>query len=379
MHILITGGAGFVGSFLAEALQRAGEQVRIFDSLDPQVHPAGALNLHGLASPSVTMPHRVEVIQGDMRNTDQVRAALVGVEAVVHFAAQVGVGQSMYDITRYVDQNVTGTAVLLELLAEGQHRVRRIVIASSMAIYGEGAYRCARCGDVTPVLRRREQMRRGHWEVRCPICDGEAVPRPTPETKRIAPTSVYAITKQAQEELCLTVGRAYDIPTVALRFFNIYGPRQALSNPYTGLAAIFTSRLLNGRSPVVFEDGGQSRDFVHVSDAVQATMLALSHPDVGHEVFNVGTGCATSVLGVAELLAERLRYHGRIQVEHTFREGDIRHCFADIGAIQARLGFVPKVRLEEGIDDLIIWARTEHADDHFDRAAAELAARGLTR
>lgn len=376
MRVLITGGAGFVGSFLAEALVRDGARVRIFDSLDPQVHPAGPLNMSGLAS---STPHGVEVIHGDMRKIAQVQAALAGVDAIVHFAAQVGVGQSMYDITRYVDQNVTGTAVLLQLLADGAHAVRRLVVASSMSIYGEGAYRCPRCGDVEPLVRAREQMLRDDWEVHCPVCQGGTVLRPTPETKRIAPTSIYAITKQAQEQLCLTVGRAYDLPTVALRFFNIYGPRQALSNPYTGVLAIFTSRLVNGRPPVVLEDGNQCRDFVHVSDAVQATMLALTHPDARQEVFNVGTGRATSVLRVAELLADRLNYAGRIQVERTFREGDIRHCVADIGAIQMRLGFVPKVQLEDGIGDLVSWARSQRADDHFDRAAAELAARRLTR
>ncbi len=371
MRVLITGGAGFVGSFLARSLQRDGAQVRVFDSFDAQVHDGGR-------GPEPVVD-RIEVCRGDMRDRDAVRAALEDVDAVTHFAAQVGVGQSMYDIARYVDQNIAGTGILLQLLAEAPQRIQRLVVASSMSIYGEGAYRCRRCGDVTPAARGDEQLQRGDWELRCPLCGAVALSQPTPETKRMAPTSVYAITKQAQEELCLTVGRAYGVPTVALRFFNIYGPHQALSNPYTGVAAIFIARLLNGRPPVVFEDGEQTRDFVHVSDVVRAATLALTHPAAAGEVFNVGTGRATTIRRLAELLAERLGYPGEPRIEHAFREGDIRHCVADIRAIEARLGFHPRVTLEDGIDSLIDWARSQRAEDRFERAASELAVRRLTR
>ena len=283
----------------------------------------------------------------------------------------------MYQIHRYVDHNTVGTAVLLEALSSGKQCVRKLVVASSMSIYGEGAFRCAKCGDISPSLRDVRQMNRGQWEVTCSTCGSVATPRPTPETKPLMPTSIYATTKRDQEEMCLSVGRAYKLPTVALRFFNIYGSRQALSNPYTGVAAIFSSRLLNRNAPVIFEDGHQTRDFVHVSDIVQAILLALTRDEADFEMFNVGTGVPTSVGRIAELLAERLGVDIPARIENKFREGDIRHCYADISEIQDRLGYAPQVKLEDGIDELIRWVREQTSEDRFEAAAAELVSRNL--
>ena len=379
MRVLVTGGAGFVGSFLVEALHRDGYDVRIFDNLEPQVHGGGVENLRALMTPSGSFVKGVELVWGDIRNAAQVEAALKGMDAIVHFAAQVGVGQSMYEIVKFVDHNSVGTAVLLEVLAARKHSIKKLVVASSMSLYGEGACDCPVCGEVYPTLRSLAQMQSGEWEARCPKCDRPALAKPTPESKPLLPTSIYAVTKRDQEEMSLAIGRAYGIPTVALRFFNIYGPRQALNNPYTGVAAIFSARLLNRRPPVVFEDGEQSRDFVHVSDIVQANLLALQKDAANFEVFNVGTGRATSVLQIAHTLAEKMRIEIAAQVEHKFREGDIRHCVADISKIRERLGYEPKVRLEDGIDDLIGWVAEQKAEDRFEQAAAELKPRGLAR
>ncbi|WEX75619.1 GDP-mannose 4,6-dehydratase [Sinorhizobium numidicum] len=379
MKILVTGGAGFVGSFLCESLHKSGYEVRIFDNYEPQVHSGSQSNLGALLQPNGLPLKGIEILYGDTRSPTQLDAALKDVDAVIHLAAQVGVGQSMYEIHRYVDHNTVGTAVLLELLASRKHSVKKLVVASSMSIYGEGGARCSNCGDVTPTLRDGGQMKLGDWEVRCPICNRTASPTATNELKPVLPTSIYAITKRDQEEMCLVVGRAYDIPAVALRFFNIYGPRQSLGNPYTGVAAIFSSRLLNNHAPVVFEDGNQTRDFVHVTDIVQAITLALAKDEANGQVFNVGTGRPTSIKDVATILARKMRRDVAPRIENKFREGDVRHCYADIDKIRRHLGYKPAVELEVGIEDLIAWAEDQQAEDRFEHAAAELAKRGLAR
>jgi dTDP-L-rhamnose 4-epimerase len=379
MKVLVTGGAGFVGSFLCEDLRRVGHEVRIFDNYEPQVHAGSQSNIGALLKPDGTPLSGVEITYGDVRSATQLDSALKGVDAVVHLAAQVGVGQSMYEIHRYVDHNTVGTAVLLELLASRRHAVKKLVVASSMSIYGEGGARCTDCGIITPALRSGAQMKRGEWEVTCPGCGKPAAPIATNEEKPVLPTSIYAITKRDQEEMCLVVGRAYDIPTVALRFFNIYGPRQSLGNPYTGVAAIFSSRLLNNNAPVIFEDGDQTRDFVHVSDIVQAISLALLKDEANGHVFNVGTGIPTSIKQVATALARKMQRDVAPQIENKFREGDIRHCYADISKIRRYLGYKPTVEFEVGIADLIAWAEEQKAEDRFEHAAAELAKRGLAR
>jgi dTDP-L-rhamnose 4-epimerase len=371
--VLVTGGAGFIGSHLVESLLAEGvTAVRVLDSLDPQVHGPGATQ-------ATLLPPGVEFLHGSVTDAALVDRALRGVRSVVHLAAAVGVGQSMYAIASYVEANAQGTAVLLDRIVNGKVPLERLVVASSMSIYGEGRYRCAACGPVAPPLRPLAQLEARQWEMRCPRCGGPAEAAPTDEDKPVLPTSVYAVTKRDQEELCLCVGRAYGIPSVALRLFNVYGPRQALSNPYTGVAAIFSSRLLNGQPPLVFEDGRQSRDFVHVTDVARAFHVALATPSVRDVDINVGTGRPTSVAEVARHLARVLKVDVAPQVNGRFREGDIRHCVAAVSRARDLLGFEAKVDFAAGIEGLAAWVRTQRADDRVAQATAELEARGLVR
>jgi dTDP-L-rhamnose 4-epimerase len=368
---LITGGAGFIGSHLADGLLDAGYSVRVLDVLDPQVHRSNG-------RPDYLDPD-VEVIQGDVLDQDALGRALRHVDVVFHFAAAVGVGQSMYEVPKYVGANCLGTATLLDALISEPNAVRKLVVASSMSIYGEGRYRCDSCGHIAPRPRPLGQLRSRRWEVRCPDCHRDASPAPTDESKPLQPTSVYAVTKRDQEELCLSIGRAYGLPTVALRFFNVYGPRQSLANPYTGVAAIFLSRLMNGKPPLIFEDGRQGRDFIHVRDIVQANLLALESDEADYLALNVGTGRLTSVRRIAGVLGEVLGVDTPPEVVHKFREGDIRHCYADISRIQRALGYRPKVSLEEGMADLARWTADQQATDLVDRATEELAVKGLVK
>jgi dTDP-L-rhamnose 4-epimerase len=371
LKILVTGGAGFIGSHLVDALVREGHDVRVLDSLAPQVHGPDA------EWPS-WLGQEVDRVRGDVRDPDAVRRALDGIEVVYHQAAAVGVAQSMYEVQRYVSANTLGAAVLLEGILGCRDRVERMIVASSMSVYGEGAYVDERGRPAIPGLRPDAQLERREWE---PVDGGGRPlrPVPTPESKPAAPTSVYAVTKRDHEELFLAVGNAYSIPTIALRYFNVYGSRQALSNPYTGVAAIFSSRLLNGRSPLVNEDGDQSRDFVHVSDIVRANLLALRCPAKEGRVYNVGTGRPVTIRRVAELLAERLGVGVRPEVTGRFRAGDIRHCHADVERARADLGYEPRIPFEEGVSELVEWMRGRRAEDRIDQAAAELAERGLSR
>jgi dTDP-L-rhamnose 4-epimerase len=371
VRILVTGGAGFIGSHLADRLLAEGHEVRALDSLDPQVHPDG---------PPDYLDPAVELLRGDVRDRDALGAALDGVDAIVHLAAAVGVGQSMYEIERYVSVNGVGCAVLLEEVVARRDRVRRLLVASSMSIYGEGQHGDPSSGrhGLAPGLRPEAQLVRQAWDV----LDGDGrplVPEPTAETKPLRPTSVYAITKRDHEELGLSVGAAYGIPTVALRFFNVYGARQALSNPYTGVAAIFASRLLNGRAPLIFEDGRQARDFVDVRDVARALTLALDADDaVGHAI-NVGTGVATSVRTVAETLARGLGVDVAPELPGQYRAGDIRSCYADPELAARLLGFRAEIPFERGMGDLLGWLDGRTADDRVDEARAALADRGLAR
>ncbi|MDX6653219.1 MAG: dTDP-L-rhamnose 4-epimerase [Solirubrobacterales bacterium] len=368
--VLITGGAGFIGSHLVDRLLDSGREVRVLDSVEPQVHGSGA----GIRNPGA------EYLDGTVLDRDAVDRALDGVESVVHLAAQVGVGQSAYEIYRYVNENCTGTAVLLERLAEVRDRISSLVVASSMSIYGEGRYACDGCGgDDVPVRRSREQLEARDWEPLCAVCGARPRPLPTPETKRIESDSIYATTKRDQEELCLIFGRGFGIRSVALRLFNVYGTRQSLSNPYTGVAAIFASRLLNGSAPTVYEDGLQSRDFVHVSDIARAFELALERDDVGDVALNVGTGNQVTVLDVAHVLARELGVDLEPEIVNKFRQGDIRHCFGDITAIREQLGYEPSVSFDEGMAELTGWLKetAPEAEDRTKAAAGELESRGL--
>ncbi len=371
MKILVTGGAGFIGSHLVDALVAEGQSVRVLDSLDPQVHGANA------DWPSHANK-KAEYLRGDVRDAAIVRRALEGVEIVIHDAAAVGVAQSMYEIVSYVSANSLGAAVLLEEIVNRKGQIKRMVVASSMSIYGEGAYLDSDGRIASPGLRPGEQLEKRQWEHL--DAAGRALrPIGTPETKPLQPTSVYAVSKRDHEELFLSVGNSYGIPTVALRYFNVYGSRQALGNPYTGVAAIFSTSLLNDNRPWVTEDGEQSRDFIHVSDIVRANLGALRCEAVGGRVCNVGTGRPTTIKRVAELLAEKLGKQLAPDVTGKFRAGDIRHCFADPGQAKRVLGFEAKVRLEDGIDDVIEFAKKQKPRDDAVKANRELSDRGLTR
>ncbi len=373
MKVLVTGGAGFIGSHLADGLLAAGHEVRILDALVPQVHPSGETPGYVAAE--------AEMLVGDVRDRDAVAAALDGVDAVFHQAAAVGVGQSMYEVAAYCEANVIGTAILLEEVVKVRDRIRRVIVASSMSNYGEGRYRRQSGEPVEPLLRPLEQFEAGQWELLDEETGAPLVPCPTDEAKPMQPTSVYATTKRDQEELVLNVGRAYDVPAVALRYFNVYGTRQSLSNPYTGVAAIFSGRLLNRERPLIFEDGMQSRDFTHVSDIVRANLAVLDSEEAIGRAMNVGTGRSTNLLELCDLLTEHLGLGGEIEPEVVgrFREGDIRHCYADISELRRRASYEPGTALEDGIEELVGWVAEQRATDRVGAALDELQQRSLVR
>jgi dTDP-L-rhamnose 4-epimerase len=361
--ILVTGGAGFIGSHLVDELLGRGYHVRVLDSLVGQVHDSGEAPAY--------LSREAELHVGDVRDPDAVRRALDGVDSVVHLAARVGVGQSMYELGEYVSANSHGTATLLQELLD--RPVRKLLVASSMSIYGEGA-----TAPVPPVERTRADLEARRFEPRGAGGE-ELTPLPTPEWKPAANSSVYALTKYDQERLCLVFGDAYDLPTVALRFFNAYGPHQALSNPYTGVLAIFASRLLNGRRPLVYEDGEQRRDFVNVADVARACVLALESDAADGRALNIGSGRSVTVNEIATKLARVLGVDLEPEVTGKFRAGDIRHCFADIGLAADLLGYQPEVELEDGMAELADWLATQTAEDRVDAATEELVVRGLAR
>ena len=377
--VLVTGGAGFIGSHIVDALLAGGYAVRVFDNLTPQVH--GDLG----GKPPDYLNRDAEWILGDVRDMDALDRALAGVDAVIHQAAAVGVGQSMYEIRAYTETNTLGTANLLELIVN-RHRdhIGKMLVASSMSIYGEGRYIDPRTSEtVVPEPRSPERLAAAQWEPLVPGTDRPAAPVPCDEAKPIEPTSIYAINKRDQEEMVLVTGEAYGIPAVALRYFNVYGPRQALSNPYTGVGAIFCSRYLNGRGTVIFEDGEQSRDFTHVRDLARANVLALESDRANGAAINIGTGHPTTIAQVARKLLERLHPDRKdapeLQpvIENKFRKGDIRHCYADIDLARRLLDYEPSTLFDAGVDDLIAWVRTQQPVDRMDEAYRELSARRL--
>jgi dTDP-L-rhamnose 4-epimerase len=369
-QILITGGAGFVGSHVADGLLRAGHSVRVLDELTPQVHPTGR--------PDYLSPE-VELIQGDVRDLNRLKEVLRGVDVVFHFAATVGVGQSMYEISRYMSVNTLGTAELLQAILESKNAPEKVIVASSMSIYGEGRYACTKCGrNATPPVRSTEQLKSGLWDLHCDVCNGRLKPLATDETKPSEINSVYALSKRDQEEICLIYGRTYGLPVTALRFFNIYGTRQALSNPYTGVAAVFASRMLNNKQPLIFEDGEQMRDFVHVDDIVQANMLAMESPESNGHVINIGCGKPIKIREIAEILARSLGRDAMPVITNKYRAGDIRHCYADISKARTLLRYEPQISHEEGFRELASWLRDQDAEDKAETMLKELSAYGLT-
>lgn len=369
-HVLVTGGAGFIGSHLVDKLISAGYQVTILDNLDKQVHQ-GKLPKY--------LNHKAKFIKGDILNNKDLKKIIPKVDAIFHEASVVGVGQSMYEIGRYTYQNSYGTANLLDFLANNKHKVKRLLVASSMSAYGEGLYRCQTHGKIRPTLRPISQMQKKFWELKCPKCQKVLIPIGITEQESFACNSIYAVTKQSQEDMVMIFGNAYNIPSTAFRYFNVYGPRQSLSNPYTGVAAIFLSRLKNNNQPVVYEDGKQSRDFISVYDITQANVLSLENPHTFNQVFNLGTGQPVSITEVALTIAKLLDKKIKPKITKQFRIGDVRHCFADNSAIKKALGWQPKFSLEEGMKDLIEWGKNEEARDLFSAASKKLSSKGLLK
>jgi dTDP-L-rhamnose 4-epimerase len=367
-RVLITGGAGFVGSHTADRLLEAGYEVRIFDSLTSQVHQTGQCSHISSAT---------EFVLGDIRNPARVEGAVRGADIIVHLAASVGVGQSMYQIADYTATNNLGTANLLQAILDTRSQPEKIVVASSMSIYGEGSYLCSECGEVAPEPRPLSQLKQKRWETLCPQCGETLTPIPTREDKPVQASSIYALSKKDQEEMTLLFGRTYQIPVVALRYFNIYGTRQSLSNPYTGVAAIFASRLMHARAPVVFEDGCQMRDFVSVHDVVRANLLAIEKSGADLRAVNIGSGEPVTIAQIAGELERALGVAIPLEITGKYRSGDIRHCFADISAAAEHLGYQPEVDLRQGIEELVGWLRSQPATDNLGQAMEQLNAYGL--
>ncbi len=368
--ILITGGAGFIGTHTAKALCRSGYRVRILDLLDPQVHGLQA------AVPK-ELTKGIEFIKGDVRNQTDVSLALVGIHSVFHFAAYTGVGQSMYNLRDYADVNVVGTANLLEGILKRKRPLRRLVLASSRAVYGEGTHRCSDHGLLFPGPRHPDQLNRGDFSLRCPSCDKALQAVATAEQRPLHPLSVYAWTKRQQEELVDFAAQAYGLPAVILRYFNVYGSGQSLLNPYTGIASIFFSRLREGKPIVLYEQGKPLRDFVHVADVTNANLKALETDLPPGTCLNIGSGRSISINNMACALARAIGVAPRIEKSNVFRAGDIRACVADLSRARALLGYTPQVSLREGLAEFVAWASGQVSVDRYDESVAELRAHGL--
>ena len=372
--VLVTGGAGFIGSHTVDLLIKRGYHVTILDNLEPQVHEKGE-------KPPGYINKDATFIYGDIRNRGSLKKIIQEGDAVIHLAAMVGVGQSMYQMERYVDVNTKGTANLLDVLVTEENDVKKFIVASSMSIYGEGKYYCEKCStNVYPGLRSEKQLKKRGWNHLCPTCNSQLTPQPTDEEKPLLSTSIYAMTKRQQEEMCLLIGKTYGIPTIALRYFNVYGSRQALSNPYTGCAAIFTSRILNNKPPYIFEDGNQTRDFIHVKDVAKANLNALEHNNANYQAINIGTGKLLSIKNLAETLTRLYNKPNlKLYISNEYRKGDIRHCFADTTKAQKLLNLKPSLTLKEGLTELAEWAKTHDwgAIDLFEKTLKELKEKHL--
>lgn len=372
MRIVVIGGAGFIGGHLVDALLDLRHQVRVLDNLDPQVHPTGR-------APAYLNP-AAEFLEQDIRDIDALKRGIADAEAIYYLAGAVGVGDSMYRVRHYTDVNLLGCANLLELLANSKRSARQLILASSVTVYGEGKYSCPKHGIVFPAMRSLDRVSRREWDPPCaePGCQECLRPVATDESKPPAPQSIYAITKRAQEEMVLTVGRAYDLPVTVLRYFNVFGSRQAISNPYTGVAKIFALHISEGQAPLIYEDGEQTRDFVHVGDVVRANLLVLRNLRANGEIFNIGSGHACTVLALVSHIAKKLGRSISPQVAGKFRAGDVRHCFADIRKSQALLGYEPRTVIPAGLENLLD-APQQDAARLSAAADRELQERGLIR
>ncbi|MFX1296904.1 MAG: NAD-dependent epimerase/dehydratase family protein [Promethearchaeota archaeon] len=373
--ILITGGAGFIGSHLVdELIEKKNHKITVFDILEEQVH--GKSN-----KPPEYLNKKAKFIHGSVTDYAKLEELVKEHDIVYHLAAMVGVGQSMYQIKKYINHNILGTANLLDIIANSEHNVEKLIITSSNTVYGEGKSKCNKCGIVIPKLRTSEQLKQRDWSVKCPKCGLKVETLLTDESTPFNPSSIYAFSKQAQEQTALLIGETFGINTTILRFFLVYGSRQALSNPYTGVCAIFCTRLFNGKPPIVYEDGLQSRDFVNVKDICQALILSMEKEAARNEIFNVGSGKPITIKEVAEVLTNKINPNLTPIYNHQYRIGDIRNCVADISKIKNKLGFTPLISFIKGIDDLIDWIKPQVSliKDGTQKAIAELKEKGLLK
>lgn len=375
MKVLITGGAGFIGSNIALKLLKYGYRVTVLDTLSEQIHGANPER----ASPLYQkIKDKVDFIKGDVNNREDLEKALVDVDYVIHLAAETGTGQSMYEIKKYVNTNIGGTALLLDILTNTEHHVKRVVVAESRAVYGEGKYHCPNCGDVYPYERTDENLAKGDFECKCPKCGGEVDLIATTEDSAIHPSSVYGISKQVQGQLVHLVCKSIGVESVSFRYQNVYGPGQSLTNPYTGILSIFSTRIKNGNGINIFEDGKETRDFVYIEDVVDATILGMEVPEANGHFFNVGTGIATDVLTVAKTLCDKYGINVPITVSGNYRLGDIRHNFADITAARQILGFEPKWSFSDGIEQFTNWVNQQEVkEDNYETSIEEMKKKGL--
>lgn len=375
MKVLVTGGAGFIGSNLVRKLHDNGFRVVVLDNLSQQVHGEDPCNQSPLY---LSVKGIAEFIHGSVQCREDWLKALVDVDMVVHLAAETGTGQSMYEIERYTDVNIQGTSIFLDILANTEHSVKKMVVASSRSIYGEGRYKCAEHGVVYPGARTESDMLNGDFEVKCPYCSANVELLPTDEGSKIHPSSIYGITKQVQEQMVMLLGQSLGIESVALRFQNVYGPGQSLSNPYTGILSIFSTRIMNGNSINIFEDGKESRDFVYIDDVVESIYLSLTSPNAAGNVYSVGSGVCTDVMTVATVLKEIYGSDSDISVSGNFRIGDIRHNYADLTKIKTDLGYEPKVSFKQGMKLFTEWVRDQSVQpDKYDESIEEMKAKGL--
>ncbi|WP_424004049.1 SDR family NAD(P)-dependent oxidoreductase [Maribacter sp. IgM3_T14_3] len=375
--ILITGGSGFIGTNLSLKLINKGYQVSVLDNLSEQIHG----NNPESSTLYSQIKNKVRFINGDVRNREDWTKALEGQEMVVHFAAETGTGQSMYEIEKYTDVNIKGTSILLDILANNkEHKVEKIIIASSRSIYGEGKYECPEHGVVYPTERFEEDMKNKDFSVKCPICNKKTLLLATDESSKIHPSSIYGLTKQAQEDMCMIAGKTLNIPVVAFRYQNVYGPGQSLSNPYTGILSIFSTIIKNGNDINIFEDGLESRDFVFIDDVVDATILGIEKESANYNIYNVGSGVQTTVLEVAKSLVKAYDSNVKYAVSGNFRLGDIRDNYADLSKIQKDLGFIPKVSFEEGIERFCEWVSSQEIqEDAYNKSISEMKDKGLLK
>lgn len=371
MNILITGGAGFIGSNLARQLVQREHNITIYDILSSQIHGNAEFDYKSISD-------NITFINRDIRDRQQLLTAMQHKDAIIHLAAETGTGQSMYEVEHYFDVNVRGTATLLDILTNESHSIRKVVVASSRAVYGEGKSLCLSCGEVYPEHRTMEHLQKGDFNVKCPMCDKSVTILKTDECSKKHPSSVYGLTKQYQEEMVLSICKNMNIPAIAFRYQNVYGPGQSLSNPYTGILSIFSTRIINNKEIEIYEDGQESRDFVYIDDVVNATILGLENTGVVSDVFNVGSGEAISVIEVAKKLRALFDSSIPIRVSGKFRIGDIRHNLADLTKVQKQLGFIPRVTFDTGINKFVKWVKIQpHPNDKYDKTVEELKKRGF--